>query len=84
MAFPIYLSIIWKILYTQQENVAKLGFLKHANTLLRKMWHLIFPRGKDDLQTTFGEGVFFELHLVADYSEASAGNVAAEEGNFSA
>ena len=39
VAFPIYLSIIWKILYTQQENVAELGFLKHANTLLRKMWH---------------------------------------------
>ena len=58
--------------------MAELGFLKHANTLLRKMWHLILSRGRDDLRTMLGKGVLSELHLVADYFLTTLGEMFSE------
>ena len=40
VAISILLSVIWKILYMRQDNVAGFDFWEHKDALLPKMWQM--------------------------------------------
>ena len=53
VAISILLSVIWKILYMRQDNVAGFDFWEHKDALLPKMWqiHVADTRGRYTWQT---------------------------------